>query len=219
MEWYTLFRQHILDRGIQYFEDGYVSDFVYSNSGITASVSGSDIYDVEITLDGEDVLDMYCSCPHAASGNNCKHMAAVLFKFEELLAEQGADNEETVERDVEIYEDELAYDSSTLDCFKRFNKQKAEVIELVSKIPEDKARELLVGFVLADEGLKNKLQMQYDFKMNSKLMLKLRKELDQIEYHYCRGGYVDWYHASDFTTDLCVFLDTKVKMLIEKSCF
>ena len=44
MEWYTLFRQHILDRGIQYFEDGYVSDFMYSNNGITARVNGSDIY-------------------------------------------------------------------------------------------------------------------------------------------------------------------------------
>lgn len=91
-------------------------------------------------------------------------------------------------------------------------------MELVSKIPEDKVRELLAGFILADDGLKNKLQMQYDFKMNSKLMLELRKELNQIEYHYCRGGYVDWYHASDFTTDLCVFLDSKVKMLIEKNC-
>lgn len=79
MEWYTLFRQHILDRGIQYFEDGYVSDFVYSNNSITASVNGSDIYDVEIILDGENVVDMYCSCPHAAGGNYCKHMAAVLF--------------------------------------------------------------------------------------------------------------------------------------------
>ena len=92
-KWYTLFRQHILDRGIQYFEDGYVSDFMYSNNGITARVNGSDIYDVEITLDGEDVMDMYCSCPHAAGGNNCKHMAAVLFKFEELLVEQDAESE------------------------------------------------------------------------------------------------------------------------------
>ena len=219
MEWYTLFRQHILDRGIQYFEDGYVSDFVYSNNSITASVNGSDIYDVEITLDGEDVMDMYCSCPHAAGGNYCKHMAAVLFKFEEMLAEQDVGNEYDIDSDIVISEDESMHDSPSLDYISRFDKQKAEVIELVSKIPEDKARELLVGFVLADEGLKNKLQMQYDFKMNSKLMLELRKELDQIEYHYCRGGYVDWYHASDFTSDLCVFLDSKVQMLIEKNCF
>lgn len=203
---------------MQYHVDGYVADFEYSNNGITATVNGSDTYHVEITLDEEDVLHMYCSCPHAAGGNNCKHMAAVLFKFEEMLAEQDVEREYDIDSDVVISDDEVECDIPTLDFFERFNKQKAEVIELVSKIPEDKVRELLVGFVLADEGLKNKLQMQYAFKMNSKLMLELRNELDQIEYHYCRAGYVDWYHASDFMTDLCVFLDSKVKMLIEKNC-
>ena len=164
-------------------------------------------------------MDMYCSCPYAAGGNYCKHMAAVLFKFEGMLAEQDAESEAAIDLATLMSGSDSVYESPTMDYLKRFNNQKAEVIELVSKIPEDKARELLVGFVLADEGLKNKLQMQYDFKMDSKLMLELRKELNQIEYQYCRGGFVDWYHASDFTTDLCVFLDSKVKMLIEKNCF
>ena len=99
--------------------------FAYMDNSIKASVDGSDIYDVEISLDGEEVLDMYCSCPYAAD--------------------------------------------------------RAEVVELISQIPENKVRELLVGFVMADEGLKNKLIMQYAFKMNSKLMLELRTELEQIE--------------------------------------
>lgn len=98
------------------------------------------------------------------------------------------------------------------------NKRRAEVVELISQIPEDKVRELLVGFVMTDEGLKNKLAMQYAFKMNSKLMLELRTELEQIERHYCRGGYVDWYHASDFTSELSAFLNSKVQLLIEKDC-
>ena len=91
MKWYNLFRQHILDRGIEYYEDGYVTEFAYSDNRITALVDGSDTYDVEIELDGEDVIDMHCSCPHAADGHNCKHMAAVLFKFEEILAHQDAE--------------------------------------------------------------------------------------------------------------------------------
>lgn len=124
MEWHTLFRQHILDRGIQYFEDGYVSDFMYSNNGITARVNGSDIYGVEITLDGEEVVDMYCSCPHAAGGNYCKHMAAVLFKFEEMLAEQDAESEYDIDSDVVISVDESIHGSPTLDYLSRFNKQK-----------------------------------------------------------------------------------------------
>lgn len=208
MEWYKLFRQHILDRGIEYFEDGEVIDFSYSANEIKASVNGSDVYEVEISLDEEDVKDMYCSCPHAADGHNCKHMAAVLFKYEEML----------VEKDIEEANNENGIGGECVEFYRKINNQKTEVIDLVSKIPEEKIRELLVGFVLADERLKNQLQMQYDFKMNSKLMLELRNELDQIEYRYCRAGYVDWQHASDFTDELCDFLDSKIPFLIEKQC-
>ena len=64
MDWYRLFRQHILDRGIEYYEDGYVTEFAHLDNSIKASVDGSAVYDVEISLDGEEVLDMYCSCPY-----------------------------------------------------------------------------------------------------------------------------------------------------------
>ena len=154
-------------------------------------------------LDGEEVIDMYCSCPYATDGRNCKHMAAVLFKFEEVLAGEDAEIE----------------DSSLIeDFYQRHQREKEEVTELISKIPEDKVRELLVGFVLADEGLKHRLKMQYEFKMNSKLMLELRTEIDHIIYRHSRGGYVDWYHASEFISELSYFLNTKVMLLIEKNC-
>lgn len=204
MEWYRLFRQHILDRGIEYYEDGRVIEYNFCDNEIIAQVDGTDIYDVHIRLDEEDVLDMYCSCPHAEEGHNCKHMAAVLFAFEGMLAKQ----------DEEMDEDEwnqLAFDE-------KFQKEKQEAIDLVSKIPEEKARDLLAGFVLSDRSLKSKLQLEYSFKMNSKLMLDLRKELNEIEYRYSRGGYVDWYHAFDFTAELECFLDMKVRLLIEKDC-
>ena len=48
MDWYRLFRQHILDRGIEYYEDGYVTEFAYTDNSIKASVEGSDTYDAEI---------------------------------------------------------------------------------------------------------------------------------------------------------------------------
>ena len=206
MEWYTLFRPHILERGSGYYEDGLVTGFEYSDNEITAQVAGSDTYDVQIELDGEDVLDMYCSCPYAADGHNCKHMAAVLFRFEEEL--EARDTQTERESD----------DIFQWDIYGRMQKDKKEVTELVAKIPEDKVRELLVGFVLSDESLRNRLQMRYSFKMDSKLMLKLRTELEQIQYRYGRDGFVDWYHASDFASELVGFLCEKVMFLIERSC-
>ena len=38
---------------------------------------------VEIVLKDDHVVEMYCDCPYAADGNNCKHMAAVLFAVED----------------------------------------------------------------------------------------------------------------------------------------
>ena len=38
MEWYNLFRPHILDRGAEYHQDGYVSVFHRTETGIEAEV-------------------------------------------------------------------------------------------------------------------------------------------------------------------------------------
>lgn len=119
MNWYTLFRQHILDRGSEYCEDGRVVDFNYSDDEIIAQVDGTDVYDVQNMLDGEEVIDMYCSCPYAADGRNCKHMAAVLFKFEEIL----------YEKDVERRMNDIDEDCSSPmeDFYQRHQREKAEL--------------------------------------------------------------------------------------------
>ena len=95
----------------------------YSDDEIIAQVEGTDVYDVRIVLDGEDVIDMYCSCPYARDGHNCKHMAAVLFKFEEMLAEKDAERED---------EDRIETDSSSpiADFYEKHQKEKAEVADL-----------------------------------------------------------------------------------------
>lgn len=86
MEWYSLFQQHILNRGAQYHQDGCVSNFKWTEEGIEAQVEGTELYNVSIELDDEHVIGMDCDCPYAEDGNYCKHMAAVLFRFEEELA-------------------------------------------------------------------------------------------------------------------------------------
>ena len=50
MEWYNLFRPHILDRGAEYHQDGYVSVFNRTETGIEAEVKGTEVYHVEIEI-------------------------------------------------------------------------------------------------------------------------------------------------------------------------
>ena len=43
---------------------------------------------------------MYCSCPYALDGRNCKHMAAVLYEWSENEAEEKKDEENAINTDL-----------------------------------------------------------------------------------------------------------------------
>lgn len=68
----------ILQRGIEYCHAGRVHDLTKNDAQWTATVSGTDEYEVEITIEDEEVTDWYCDCPYDG-GNICKHVVAVLF--------------------------------------------------------------------------------------------------------------------------------------------
>lgn len=206
MEWYNLFKPHILDRGAEYHQDGYVSVFNMTEYGIKAEVKGTKNYHVNIELEGENVIHMTCDCPHAESGNNCKHMAAVLFRFEEELYYEDVAKEEADE--IEITE------SSWQDIFE---KRRTKAMELVNKIPEEDVRKMLAGFILEDASLRNKLELQYSSHFDARHMLLLKEEIKDIVQSHSNRGFVDWYHTSDFTSALHYFLESKVKLLIERN--
>lgn len=89
--WRNLFKPWILARGQEYFDDGRVVELENDGFIIRAEVSGSQVYRVEIHRSGERVIRMSCDCPHAASGENCKHMAAVLIAVDEKVIEERLD--------------------------------------------------------------------------------------------------------------------------------
>lgn len=82
-EWKTLFAPHILYRGQNYFYDGRVEDLRIKGNTVTASVFGSEKYEVEIEIENGQVTDLFCTCPYAEGGETCKHMAAVLYELTE----------------------------------------------------------------------------------------------------------------------------------------
>lgn len=82
MLWRQLFQNHILDRGLDYFNDGRVNHMRVGECFIDAIVHGCEKYEVHIDLEDGEVDEMLCSCPSAEGGVNCKHMAAVLFTME-----------------------------------------------------------------------------------------------------------------------------------------
>jgi len=84
MDWKRLFNPVILERGFDYHRNKKAEILNLSADEVNAVVSGSDDYEVNIYFSDGEIEDMYCNCPYASDGNNCKHMAAVLYMFENL---------------------------------------------------------------------------------------------------------------------------------------
>ncbi|MBR6968587.1 MAG: SWIM zinc finger family protein [Ruminococcus sp.] len=84
MDWKELFKPIILERGYDYYRNGNAEILSSTADEINAVVSGTDDYEVNIYFSDGEIEDMYCDCPYASDGNNCKHMAAVLYTLEDL---------------------------------------------------------------------------------------------------------------------------------------
>lgn len=82
MKWKDFFEERILERGYCYYRSENVEDLVIKKDIITATVYGSEKYQVSITIGNGEIEEMECTCPYAEDGNYCKHMAAVLYAAE-----------------------------------------------------------------------------------------------------------------------------------------
>ena len=114
--WHDQFERHIIARGEDYFMEDCVEDLTFKDGKIRATVYGTDVYSVTISLDDNGVSTMDCNCPYSRSGYNCKHMVAVL-----LAAENESDTLFVVETNVLV--------DDILECL-----QQADVADLRSFI-------------------------------------------------------------------------------------
>ncbi|MBI9066992.1 MAG: SWIM zinc finger family protein [Salinivirgaceae bacterium] len=74
----------ILERGINYFESGYITHLQKLNSGEwLADVEGNyGYYNINVKLDNKNNIDYFhCNCPY--DGNICKHVLAVLLAIKQ----------------------------------------------------------------------------------------------------------------------------------------
>lgn len=197
--WKSMFRSHILDRGYDYYESGAVNRISPTAKGYLASVGGTEDYEVEIELQGEEISDLWCSCPYAEDGNYCKHMAAVLYELQEAAHETKTGDRTWQEK---LFE------------------SKRELKEVIEKIPENELRNVLEQLANESESLRNHILIKYSSSVSEKQMISLKKEIDSIAYHYSdRGGFVDWRNAGCYITAMEEFLYNNVQAMIDKGCY
>lgn len=201
MNWKKLFSKTILDRGYQYYSEGTVEDIDISDKLITAVVWGSEGYEVEITLSDGEIEDMCCSCPYAADGEYCKHMAAVLYEWSE---NKNAPASDTNENDI------LFKPAHTVKS--RAAKHTA-VERLVAEADENVIRSFLADALTDNEKLCLRFYNTINRQPSEVDLKSYFRQIDLIVRQYS-NNFIDYYAADDFIAELEELIDKDIRPMI-----
>lgn len=206
MNWKKLFAIHILERGYDYYCDDAVENMEISDNIIRADVIGSEDYEVEISLSNGEVTDMYCSCPYALDGRNCKHMAAVLYEWSENEAEEKKDEENAINTD-------LFQPAYTVNS----HKKKLTAVEgLVSGANEEDVRSFLAAVLAEDEKLLLRFHNVINKQVTREDINNYIRQVDIIADRYMgRNHFISYYEADGFISELEEIIDEDVRRMID----
>jgi len=171
MEWKNFFDNHILERGYIYYMNGEVHDVEASDEDITGIVSGSSDYEVTILLHKGQIKEMFCDCPFALRGNACKHMAAVLYAY-----------------------DDGAYQVKKISVTP---KKDMTIEETVKQADEKTVKDFLISLFERDPSLYELFKHTQDISIENTHIMN--EELDDIVKRYVDdNGYIDYKELDDF---------------------
>lgn len=209
MNWKKLFATHILERGYNYYCEDAVENLDVSADIIRADVIGTEDYEVEISFNDGEISNMYCSCPYAEDGNNCKHMAAVLYKWTE-----GQKHDKYSEGCREADKDLFAR-PVTLDAYK---KKIAAVNKLVEQTDIDVVRSYLVSILTENEKLLVRFSRMVKKQTTEKDIERYIAQINNVVNCYLgKNRFINYYETNDFISELEEILDKDVRCMIDNA--
>ena len=187
MRWEKLFEPHILERGYAYYREGSVTDISIKEKQIDAIVKGSEDYSVTIDLKNGQVEDMECTCPYAEDGKHCKHMAAVLYAYE-----NGGKDKQSQKLTYEQLKD--AVDNAESVVLRRF----------------------LTDVLWSNEKYRLQFLSMLHPEVEEDMLAAAKAGLDEIvDDAEGYDGYIDYYAASRFIADISEWMDEEIDPLLE----
>lgn len=192
--WREWFQPWILERGKDYWKNGYVTRLCRDLDTITAIVQGTEDYEVEIDMDGDGVMAVSCTCPYAEDGMECKHMAAVLFAAEA----------EKLEIDMNrILKEKMC---------PGYGWQ-----ETIDQMSPEEMREFLTELVGKNKDLQEMLVLRYREQDADMLVASWEDRIAAIVRRYAsHSGYIYYTHAADFHLALMEFLNDRLSALLKE---
>ncbi|MDO4466289.1 MAG: UPF0158 family protein [Bacillota bacterium] len=151
MNWTHFFTRKILYRGLDYYQCSQVHNLKYDGYVLRADVEGSEVYEVKIFVDQQNIEDMHCTCPYAQEGHNCKHMAATLFQAKDFYSTfvQDYNFEEEEFDEYDEYDEYDAYEESNYSPSLSYTKspELEKIVSLASVEEKDQfIKEILYTF-------------------------------------------------------------------------
>ena len=196
-DWQEEFTSLILMRGRKYFEEGHVRRIQRSGNTYIAQVEGTTDYEVEISMGEKGIEEMLCTCPYAR-GDNCKHMAAVLFAL---------DNEG-------VYIEELP--PAKQPAIVPHVPMELPWLEAIDHLPEDVIRKELLKLADRDARLKERFAILHLGKLPEHQLQNWKASLQETAGEYTdRRGRINDDDTWEFLNELGNFLDAKLPLLLE----
>lgn len=189
MEHYeSYFMPHIWQRGEDITHTNAVSIMTHTKELIEAVVTGTYSYDVYITLSDDDIY-MSCTCPFADSGENCKHMAAVLIKT-------------STESVGLVLMDSKSHTEQQFDHFK----EKIKTCDL------DEIADFFAGQLMENDQMKRSFVAKFSSEeVDIKYMIKAFNKI--VKFYLGRDGFINYSRAKDFFKELSLYFEDLEVML------
>lgn len=152
-----------------------------------AYVEGTDTYDVEIQLDGDEVADYSCTCPYD-HGPVCKHVVAVLLN---IRSQQQPDTNKAV--------------PTTKAPTKR-----EQLEQLLATLPRDTLADYLRQLLHGDRNLLDKflLRFQHTAPGGEAVSKQYQQLFNNLVRQHSTHGYIDYDDADSFADEVQELLDT-----------
>ena len=190
MSWQDYFSAIIIERGYDYYANDCVLSIRKTEDGYDGIVSGTEDYLVHIhtfDINDEAGFAMDCTCPYAADGEHCKHMAAMLFAIEEMTKPPDSST---------IGVTGYSHDSS---------QKKNKLRDIVDALHPDIVRQELTDILEDSENLRARFMMKYERTEENitAYIYRMRDTARSIRYQCSdHHGFVDWRHAGTYANRL-----------------
>lgn len=205
-------RPIILMRGQDYYNDHAVKELNEQSPGEwEATVEGTEEYNVEISLEGNEISSWFCDCPY--DGDICKHVVATLYAIRDI--KESIETQSAIP-DITFTENTNSILDNDDNCVEETDRLK----NILSNTSNSKLIAFICKYAASHKELKDALLQEFTPKINTEeLSVDYKSKINQcFDFVPRRKSYSRYY--SDFEDDINPYeISSKLTTYFNKAKF